>query len=61
MTGSSQISRGMYYAVINLVDEDGKRKQKWVALHIKGVPGNKKKADSACREILGSVDTKVDR
>ena len=40
MTGSLQVKKGAYYAVINLYTLDGKRKQKWVST---GVPalGNK--------------------
>ena len=30
MTGSLQAKRGKYYAVLNFVDNTGKRKQKWV-------------------------------
>ena len=31
MTGSVQQKNGKYYAVLNLYDEKGKRKQKWIA------------------------------
>ncbi len=50
ITGSIQVKKGMYYAVINIY-ENGKRKQKWVAL---GFPerGNKKRAEAALREQL---------
>lgn len=38
MTGSLQVKNGKYYAIINLTDTNGKRKQKWIStgLEIKG-------------------------
>ncbi len=30
ITGSLQTKNGKYYAVLNLKDEQGKRKQKWI-------------------------------
>ena len=52
MTGSLQVSRGKYYAVINLRDEENNYKQKWVNLNLPAVTGNKRKADKAYREVL---------
>ena len=52
MTGSLRSNKGKFYAVLNLKDEFGKRKQKTVNLHIDDVPGNKRKGERALREIL---------
>ena len=52
MTGSLRSSRGKFYAIVNLKDEFGNRKQKTVNLHIDDLPGNKRKAEKALREIL---------
>ena len=49
VSGSLQIKYNTYYAVINLKDENGKRKQKWIPTGLK-VKGNKKKA----KEILNA-------
>ena len=43
MTGSLQQKNGKYYAVINLTDQNGKRKQKWISTGYE-IKGNKKKA-----------------
>lgn len=51
MTGSLQIKNGYYYAVLNLYDTNGKRRQKWLP---SGLPakGNKKKAESFLNEQI---------
>ena len=51
ITGSLQTKNGKYYAVLNLKDEQGKRKQKWINTKY-DVKGNKKKAESFLREQL---------
>lgn len=51
MTGSLQIKNGKYYAVINLIDANGKRKQKWISTGLE-VKGNKKNADQFLRDRL---------
>lgn len=51
MTGSIQIKNGKYYAVINLNDINGKRKQKWISTGYE-VKGNKKKAEQFLRDKL---------
>jgi hypothetical protein len=43
MTGSLQIKNNKYYAVLNVIGDDGKRKQKWITTNLE-VKGNKKKA-----------------
>lgn len=51
MTGSLQIKNGKYYAVINISDINGKRKQKWISSGF-DVKGNKKKAEQFLRDKL---------
>ena len=51
MTGSLQQKNGEYYAVINLTDVNGKRKQKWINTGFE-VKGNKKKAEKFLRDRL---------
>lgn len=51
VTGSIQEKNGKYYAVINLYDESGKRKQKWIDTKLT-LRGNKKTAKSMLQEIL---------
>ncbi len=51
MTGSLQQKNGKYYAVINLTDINGKRKQKWIPTGYV-VKGNKKNAEKFLREKL---------
>ena len=51
ITGNLQEKSGKWYAVLNLKDEKGKRKQKWINT---GLPirGNKKKAEKFLREQI---------
>lgn len=56
MTGSIQIKNGKYYAVINLNDINGKRKQKWISTGY-DVKGNKKKAEQFLRDKLKELET----
>ena len=58
MTGSLQIKNGMYSAVLNLKDEHGQRKQKRISLNIEAVPGNKRKAEKAFRDVLADYETR---
>lgn len=51
MTGSLQQKNGKYYAVINLTDKNGKRKQKWINTGFE-IKGNKKKAEQFLRDKL---------
>ena len=51
MTGSLQIKRGKYYAVLNLTDRDGRRRQKWVYTGYE-VKNNQRKAEAALRDII---------
>lgn len=51
MTGSLQTKNGKYYAVINLTDINGKRKQKWISTGYE-IKRNKKNAEKFLREKL---------
>ena len=51
VTGNLQIKDGKYYAVVNLRDETGKRKQKWVSTGLP-VRGNKKNAEQFLNQEL---------
>jgi integrase len=42
--------------VLNLKDEHGKRKQKLISLEIDDIPGNKRKAEKALRDILAEYE-----
>ncbi|MCQ2485221.1 MAG: site-specific integrase [Clostridia bacterium] len=52
VTGSIQPNKGKYYAVINLKDENGKRKPKWVNTGLEVKDGNKRKAEKFLQEQL---------
>ncbi len=56
MTGSLQIKNDTYYVVLNMKDESGKRKQKWVNSHLP-VRGNKKKAEQFMRKTLAEYES----
>lgn len=49
-TGSVQVSKGYLYCVLNLRDENGKPKKKWIST---GLPekGNRRKADKRLEEL----------
>ena len=44
MTGSVQTKNNKYYAVLNIYDENHKRKQKWIDLELSSKGGNYRKA-----------------
>jgi integrase len=50
VSGHLTTKKGNYYAVLNLVDANGKRKPKWIPTGIPAVRGNKKKADARLQE-----------
>lgn len=59
MTGSLQIKNNMYYAVLNLKDGDGKRKQKWISTGLE-VKNNKRKAEAALNKLISEYEkTKI--
>jgi len=49
IAGHLQIKNGSYYIVLNLKDDDGKRKQKWISTKLL-VKGNKKRAEQLLSE-----------
>ncbi len=51
MTGSVQLSKGKWYCVLNMKDENGKRKPKWFSTGL-AEKGNKKKAQAILQELL---------
>ncbi|MBQ8245630.1 MAG: tyrosine-type recombinase/integrase [Lachnospiraceae bacterium] len=57
MTGSLQEKNGKYYAVINLTDINGKRKQKWISTGYE-IKGNKKKAEQFLRNTIKEFELK---
>jgi len=55
ITGSLQKKKGLYYAVLNLYDEYGKRKPKWIPTGYK-IKGNKKKAEEKLEQLKIEYD-----
>lgn len=51
MTGSLQVKRGKYYAVINFKDETAKRVVKWFPLYLEE-KGNKRKAEMMLKDLI---------
>lgn len=58
MTGSIQVKNGKYYAVINLYDCNGKRKNKWISTNL-DVKGNKRKAEQFLRDKIKEYESKA--
>lgn len=50
VTVSLQEKNGVYQAVVNYKDENGKRKQKWFSTKLK-IRGNKKQAQARAEKI----------
>ncbi len=57
VTGSLQTKYGKYYAVLNLYDHTGKRKQKWISTGF-AVRGNKKAAKAFLDELIIAYNKK---
>lgn len=58
VTGNLQIKNGNYHIVLNLKDENGKRKQKWISTELP-VRGNKKAAERMLQEKLLEFESPV--
>lgn len=58
VTGSLQVKNGIYYAVLNLKDENGKRKQKWISTGLP-IKGNKRRAEKSLRDKIQEWDNKI--
>lgn len=59
ITGSVQSKNNKWYVVLNLYDEDNKRKQKWISTGLP-VPGNKRKAEKILRNKISEYENKKD-
>ena len=57
ITGSLQKKKGLYYAVLNLYDEYGKRKPKWIPTGYT-IKGNKKKAEEKLEQFKIEYENK---
>ncbi|MBQ1412938.1 MAG: site-specific integrase [Clostridia bacterium] len=60
VTGSIQMKNNKYYAVINLKDEHGYRKQKWIYTEIDVTKGSKKQAERILHQILEEYTQKAE-
>jgi integrase len=58
VTGNLQIRNSKYHAVINLYDEDGKRRQKWICTNLP-IRGNKKAAEAFLSDQIAKYDCSV--
>ena len=58
VTGSLQVKNGIFYVILNLYDEDGKRKPKWVST---GLPtrGNKTRAKEVLNQLKSEFSMQV--
>ncbi len=59
ITGSLQIKKGMYYAVLNYKEEE-KWKNKWVSTKIKAIKGKKREAEVKLKQIIEEFENKQD-
>jgi len=57
ISGSLQIKKNTYYAVVNIIDEFGMKKQKWISTSIKADGNNKRLANQRLREIITELET----
>ena len=58
MKGFVQEKSGKYYLVLDLYDERGRRKPKWISTGLP-VRGNKRKAEAMLDEVLPATRTPV--
>jgi hypothetical protein len=56
MNGSLQKKKDLFYAVINITDSEGNRKQKWIPTGIR-VKGGKREAERRLNEIIREYET----
>ena len=59
ITGSLQIKNNVFYAVLNLYDEKGKRKPKWISTGLL-VRGNKRNAEEILNQLKGEYTIKAE-
>ena len=55
MTGSLQVKKDVYYAVLNFKDENGKRRPKWINTGFK-VKNNKREANAALNKLIAEYE-----
>ena len=55
ITGRLTEKNKKWYAVINLYDAEGKRKEKWMGLNLDTTRGNKREADTVSAKFLNST------
>ena len=58
VTGNIQIRNGRYHIVLNMKDENGKRKQKWISTELP-IRGNKKAAERFLQEKLIELNGQI--
>jgi len=58
ITGSLQIKKDFYYAVLNLKDVKGNRKLKWISTKLP-VKGNKRQAEKFLRDKINEYENKI--
>ena len=58
VTGSIQVKNNVFYAVLNLRDEKGNRKLKWISTGLP-VRGNKRKAEEVLKELRSEYSMKA--
>lgn len=59
-SGSIQIKSGTYYAVLNMKDANGKRKQKWVSTKLEANSRNRRKAEAFLDNLLNAKNVDGD-
>ena len=57
ITGRLTEKNGKQYAVINLYDMSGKRKEKWQNLHLDAKRGNKTEANHRLMEVVAQYNS----
>lgn len=57
VTGSLQVKKNIYYAVLNLEDENGKRKQKWISTGLSTTGHNKRAAQKTLNDLIDKYES----
>ena len=57
VTGSLQVKKNIYYAVLNLEDENGKRKQKWISTGLNTTGHNKRAAQKTLNDLIDKYES----
>ena len=56
LTGSLQEKRGIYQCVLNLKDENGKKRLKWISTGLP-IKGNKRKAEKILQDLIAKYSS----